>query len=502
MAALTHPTLAELLLWQSGELSVEHGAEVQRHIAACEECQATLAELESLYGDIGVVSDQDAHFRFHEALQERQKPFWRRFRFVPRWTAVTASVVIAALLLVAFTEYTPSARAETLLTRAAKEEATGPEHPYLLKIQAAGMSCNVVVRHAAAVVSIADSDQSFCGHVTANLHNAGWSWNDLLSARSFKRWRDGLQEKKDTIRKSPDATEVTTTTADGPLQRATLRLRSSDYRPMQARFVFASIGGEEQPEFEVAESEDIPQEIAASVSAPSPSALRPEPSPTSLPTVDPMDANEAEVRLALHRIGADKSVLLDVKRTPDAILVSGIVPDAQAAPITTALAAVPHVDTRVGSQGSGQSSTAWQNFHGDAPPLALEQINSLYPNDPQARRDFINNLDTVTLRLAGEARSRDALLALAKQPQTSAAAMQLRSAAADLEADITADLASLASALQPLVGRVRPQAGHLTFGQATQLYTLVHELVSMNKSDNALGLPDTFDRVRRLISGS
>ncbi|MDE1152024.1 MAG: zf-HC2 domain-containing protein [Micavibrio sp.] len=502
MATLDHPTLAELLLWQSGELSPERAAEVHRHIAQCEECQAKIAELESLYGDLDAVSDQNAHFQFRQALLEKRRPFWRRFQIAPRWAAATASVAIVALLLVSFAEYTPSARAEVLLSRAVKAEMKEPEHTHLLKIHSSGMNCNVVVRDAAAVVSTSDSDQSLCGRLTNNLHDAGWKWNDLVSAHRFKQWRDGLEEKQDTISKLQDATEVTTTASDGPLHRATLRLRSTDYRPMQARFVFTSKHGEEQPEFEVTESEEVPQDIAISKPSPLPATPHPAPSPASLPVVNPLDTTESDVRLVLHRLGADKNVLLLVNRKLNAVQVSGIVPANQAASIRSSLAGLPNVETHVGPEDDGQPLSGWQDFHGDAPPLAYEQINELYANDTQGRRMYVNSLDAMTLRLTGEARTRDALLTLMKRNQSPASATQLRAALTDIDDDMRADLTSLSSALQPLAGPVIPQASHLTYARATQLYTLVHELVSMNKSDNALGLDETLSGIRHLISGS
>ncbi len=501
MAILNHPTSAELLLWQSGELSPERAEDLRRHLAECGECNDKVEKLESLYGEIASTRREAAQNRFHRAFEERQRPFWRTLPITPRWTAATASVVIAALLLVTFTEYTPSARAEVLLSRAVKEEMAAPEHAHVLKIQSSGLNCNVVVRHAAAMVSASDSDQSLCGRLTTNLHDAGWNWNDLLSARSFKHWRDGLKEKKDAIHKLSDATEVTTTTSEGPMQRATLRLRSTDYQPVHARFVFASPTGEEQPEFEVTESEEVPQEVANNQPAPIPAMPRPEPPPASLPVVDPMDTTEAEVRLALHRLGADKNVLLAVNRKLDAVQVTGIVPATQAASVASSLAGLPHVETRIGSEDNGQSSTGWQNFRGDAPPLAYEQINALYASDTEGRQKFVNDLDAITLRLAGEARTRDGLLPLANRLQQSSDGPQLHMTTSEVQSSMSADLSALAMALKPIIGPVTPQAGRLSYAQATQLYTLVHELVSANRSDNPLSLDETADRIRRLISG-
>ncbi len=506
MATQEHPSSADLLLWQSGELSSERTEEVRLHLQGCEECQHEIAELESIYDGVATVDDRTAQYRVRDALEERHLHFWKRLQFRPRWTAATASIVIAALLLVTFTEYTPSARAEALLSRAVKEEVTGQEHAHLLKIQSSGVNCNVVVRHAVAVVSASNSDQSLCGRLTTNLHNAGWNWNDLLSARSFKQWREGLKEKKDAVRKLSDATEVTTTTIHGPLRRATLRVRSIDYQAVQARFVFASGAEEEQPEFEVTESEDVPQEISKSDPAPAPVMPEPKTLPPPLPVIDPMDATEADVRLALHRLGADKSVLLAVNRGPDTIHVTGVVPDkAQADSIIGSLSSLSHVETHVAAEGEGGLSSSWRSFQGDAPPLAYDKLNTLYSESPQARQRFINHVDDITQRLLAEARTRDSLLVLANRLLSQSEAEQLKLTLADTESSMAADLGSLAFALQPVLepasNPLTPGARGLTSVQAIRLYDLVHELVFMNRANNRLSLEDTQAQVCRLISG-
>ena len=186
MAIFDHPTSAELLLWQSSELSPERTEELGRHLAECGECNDKVEKLESLYGEIASTRHECARHRFHRAFLERQRSFWRKLHITPRWTAAIASVVIAALFFVTFTEYTPSARAEVLLSRAVKDETAQRDHPHILKIKSSGMNCNVVVRHAAAVISASDSDQGLCGRLTTNLHDTGWNWNDLFSARSSR----------------------------------------------------------------------------------------------------------------------------------------------------------------------------------------------------------------------------------------------------------------------------------------------------------------------------
>ncbi len=501
MAILEHPSSADLLLWQSGELSPERTEDVRCHLAECEECQQKVAELESLYEGVAVVDDHAAQYRIREVLEQRHRPFWRRLQFNSRWTATTATVVIGALLLVTFTEYTPSARAEMLLNHAVKEESSETSRPHLLQVQSSGMNCNIVVTQAAVMVSASGSNENFCGRLTTNLHAAGWSWNDLLSAHSFKQWRASLKEKKDAVKKLSDADEVTTATSHGPVHRATLRLRSTDYRPTEARFVFVSTTGEEEPEIEVLSNETIPLEVARTTPAPLPTEPHPAPAPV-LPPVNPLDLTEAEVRLTLHRLGADKNVLLAVNREPDDIRVSGVVPDkAQAASLTSSLVSLPKVKTQVVVEGEGSPASNWQSFQGNAPPLAYEKVNELYPDDPQERQRFVNNVDMITRRLVAEAKNQDGLLTLENRLRPHAEAEQLTPTLADTQSNVNADLSSLATVLEPIIGPVKPQPAPLTYAQATQLYTLVHELIFMNNSDNPFGLDESAAQVRRLIAG-
>jgi hypothetical protein len=505
MALSDHPASADLLLWQSGELDPTQAAVVRAHLASCQACQTRLESVESLCEKIAAIDDKASEYRMHAALRNRHPTPYYRLTHAPKWVAVTAAILIVSLVIASISDLTPSARAETLLSEAAKKQAAEGRHPHFLRVQAAGLECNVAMNaDSASSRLVFASESDFCGSLSADLISVGWNWNDLLSAGSFLRWRVSLNEKKDTVQKLRDATEVTTATTQGTLRKATLRLRSSDHRPVGGRFVFAGTTGQDRPELEVSESNDLPSTLAHNLPSPEPmipsAPLRP-----SAPTVDPLDAKEAEVRLALHEIHADENILLSVSRENDLISVSGVVPNQDSkAGIYGALRSLPQVEASVIAEGEprqAENASPWQPFRGDTTPLGYKQVNALYPDDPQGRGTFVNGLDTTTRRLVGEAKTRDALLELSSRTRGTDYSTRTGQAAAELQAHEAADAISLAAQLRPLIGAVTSDSSRLTYHRAMDLYTLVHEVVQLNRSDNPLTLEASVARIRALLAG-
>jgi hypothetical protein len=505
MGLSEHPTSASLLLWQSGELDLEAMAAIKAHLAGCPACQAKIAALESLYEGIAAIDDKAAEQRMQAALQSRRQTPRFRLTHTPRWVAATAALIIISLMATSITEIMPSARAETLLTKAAQEQAAEAPHAHFLRVRTATLECNVEVDAGATSARLVlASESDFCGALSADLNSAGWKWNDLLSARSFLHWRNALNQKKDSIQKFSDAAEVTTTSATGPLHRATLRLRSSDHRPVSGRFVFADSDGHEQPEVDVTESSEPPASLADNSPAPSPvrptAALSPAGS-----AIDPFDVKEVEVRLALHQIHADGNILLSVSRESNSIRVSGVVPSQEAkAEVYGALRNLPQVETAVAAEGEprlAENTVSWQPFRGDTAPLGYERINALYPDDPEGRQKFVNGLDAMTRRLVGEAKTHDALLALASRIRGSDFSARAANAAAEIQVDIATDATALAVQFRPLIGSTPVDANRLTYPRAMELYTLVHEVVLLNRSGNPLTLEDSVGWIHGLLSG-
>ncbi|MDR3763682.1 MAG: hypothetical protein P4M01_06255 [Acidobacteriota bacterium] len=461
-------------------------------------------EIESLYRDVARIDEQAAAHRLRGALRARHKESWRTLLQTPRWAKATAALVILALVVSSVTDLTPAARADSLLTKAAEEQGGDAHSPRFLRVQGAAVQCGVSLDGSGSSRLEAVSGTDFCTALSSSLKSVGWNWNDLLSARSFQHWRHSLKKKKDSIQTFADATEVTTTTSQGPLEKATLRIRNADHRPVSGRLVFASLAGAQHQEIEVSEAATVPQELAHDVAPVTPEA--PHSSSLAPPTVaDPLSVREMAVRLALHRMGADDNILLEVTRSGDAIKVTGVVPTQELkARLASELSPQPQVILSVSAEGEPQpsgSASEWQSFRGDAAPLAYNRINALYAENPEGRRRFVNGLDATTRRLVGEAKSKDALLRLASLLRGTESAVSAAKAATDLEDRMAADTASLALQLQPILGPLPTDSKHLTYSGAMQLYTLVHEVVLLNRRENTLTLEECALHIRGVLTG-
>ncbi len=224
------------------------------------------------------------------------------------------------------------------------------------------------------------------------------------------------------------------------------------------------------------------------------------------PTLSPLDRSEAEVRLALHRIGADSNILLATNRQADAIRVWGIAPTPDAkASIVQSLANIPDVSLAVMTEAEQKASQAplpWQAAHSGAPPLAYDQVNDLFKGNDEGRQKFLNDLDTITRRILGEAKARDALLALVAHDRASDYGSPLRNAADDLQKKLLADQRLLVERLEPAYAAfqqpVPKQTTPLSYEQATQVYLLIHRLFIADDSGGTMTADLAFEKLEKL----
>jgi hypothetical protein len=498
MATSEHPSFEDLLLWQSRELSLEQAATVKAHLKTCRECCTQLSEVANVFEDLSWVSTEAAQRRMRSAITRKRR---KRILANSKVAAGIALVLIGALLLFTFTELTPEARADSLLSKAVREEMAVVPGRRFIHFQSGENQCQWAVGpDSSQSVPVSPAPSSFCSLVATSLHSAGWT--DPLSARSFQQWRNSLKKKSDTVTKLATETEVTTNTQEGPLRSATLRVRVSDYRAVEARFQFANSTGIEQSAVDVTE-EEAPLEVATLPSPVEP-MIPVHSTPTVPAIVDPMDETEARVRLTLHRLGLDANVLLAVERKGTGIKVWGVVPASETkSAISDALRGMANVEVSMLSESEEvqqQAPLPWTAAHGDNPPLASEQIKALFSDDPDRHQTFLNGLDAVTRRLAGEAATRDALMALASRLRSSEVEEPLQKAIADLDSRMAVDTSVLATQLEPLTGRISGRAKPLSYPQAMELYTLVHDVTFQSRSREPFPLNHALARIRALIA--
>ncbi len=131
MTAESHPEVETLHLWQTGELESHQQREVQKHLDSCLACREMLAGFDALYSEAKWADTTVASRSMRAKLtSQTRRDRWIRLS----WSgAVAAGLIVAVLLYTA--DFTPSARAETLLNHAMSHEAETPFRPQILLIK-------------------------------------------------------------------------------------------------------------------------------------------------------------------------------------------------------------------------------------------------------------------------------------------------------------------------------------------------------------------------------
>lgn len=492
-----HPTYRELLLLDSGELDSGHAATVELHLAGCQDCQAEFAKVQIVCGAVATSAEPPK--------QAHNRSFVKRL-------ARPALAVIVALSVTGYllTQGTQTARANEVLQRAIAKQTLEPARTKVFRIQ--GLSGQCYTANDVIFEQVATGDRGFCNFVTSTLHTVGWEGKDLLSAKRFNNWRSSLSKKKDSIREADGATKITTTTNESPILLASLSIRNSDDHPIAARYEFELNQGEHTT-FDVIETEDLSPVATINPATSLSPTDQPVPAQEAIPNIlpvrpeaNPADLLEIHVRLALRDAGSDGSPTLDVEKISTGFRVWGVVPDEKTKQILREnLQDIPGIVIEVISEAESQRAEKtipipWSGFRGDAPPLAEEKLSELFLNDPQGRQQFLKDLDSLTRRLAGQTRTRDALLNLITRVPSGPDTVKLNHAVSDMDSQVFRSSSQLAKQLHPLVGALTPKRTQkLTFQQAMELYAVVHQTVLLSSGNSDLTLQQAISRISKLL---
>ena len=179
---------------------------------------------------------------------------------------------------------------------------------------------------------------------------AHYDWNDPLSARAYAAWRDALARKVDEVSSvDPAVYSIKTTTPDSELLSATLKLRKTDFAPLEGRFEFRNHEWVEMTE--LVDQLNIPASTVAGATGGTPRQPGLPPGPSLSEPVDASAAaapnEELQVVAALHQMGADLGDPLEITREGRDVVVSGtgIGPERQQQ-IHNQLDRLPHVVVR------------------------------------------------------------------------------------------------------------------------------------------------------------
>lgn len=343
-----HLTIEELLLASGGEA----GTGAESHLAACAECRARLGEMRQ-----GIDEYTSYH---HSTLRMTMPPPPRPWRELPApvraphvmpsrrvygWIAAAAAIVVAVFLL------RPSRQAtgidgSQLLARAEAVEGT-PARTRRIVLRG---SHGTLVRPAVWIRTRGDHP------LRARFEQAGYSWDEPLSVRSYNAWRRKLSRKLESVRQArhPKTSEpvyvVTTETDANPLKMAALSLRERDLQPVSATLNFT--------DGEAVEMDEAPEEARAKPDGrPSTAAPSLPGAPANTHAMSPA-MQELQVLTALHGIGADLGEPVQLAHENEKLVLSGSgVSEARREEIQNAVAGLDFVIPRLESSRPKPPST-------------------------------------------------------------------------------------------------------------------------------------------------
>jgi hypothetical protein len=227
----SHLTDEQLALFEDGELAESAAA----HLKSCAECGRRLREIESLmaaYMEYRGRALPPHSWASLDTLTQMQKTS----RWWPRLVLAAAACAVLAALAYYRAADRPSARTNELLERSAS--LTLPEGRMIF-VRTAGRT---LTRPAVLMDATRDVDPESV-HLRTLFVAASYSWRDPLSARSFRTWRSGLREKRDSVsvirqKGTEDSYRVRTESPGGALRSVSLTLRAADLRPTDGTFAF------------------------------------------------------------------------------------------------------------------------------------------------------------------------------------------------------------------------------------------------------------------------
>jgi hypothetical protein len=215
---------------------------------------------------------------------------------------------------------------------------------------------------------------------------AGVSWDDPLSAVSFKSWRDRQLNPKDNIHSSGQGLlTISTRSASSDIAEESLTVRESDFHPVERTVDYRESGAVEISEVGL----DLLSWSSASQLFFEPESINSEltrrvPAGPLLPTAAQMDETELEARLVLNQEGADTGEQIEVARDVKGVQVLGLVEsEERKRQLGEALRAVPRLSVMIRSFDDLRAAD------NPAPQVQVTQQQSAVAHVSQLERYFV-----------------------------------------------------------------------------------------------------------------
>ena len=360
-----HPEDGLLLRCLDGELPARKARQVRLHLEACWQCRSELESIEAAIGDCvryrkhflaeGVppapAQWKPLDFETVDAELACESLMARFGRWISpsrntslRWALVAAAALALVFVAIQKLSETPRVEAAALLKKAVAVSEGRPHMTKRLRITTSRRQMTRVVYG----TGVPPADEA---EISALFQSAHYDWTDPLSARAYSDWRARLDRWQDRV-ETPDKDSyiIKTTTSEGELTSAVLKLRATDFEAIQGRFEFRNREWVEMTE--LVDQQTLPASTFAGTAGgmarqPDMPPVPPH-APEALGTAEPSPLSEQlQVFAALHQVGADLGDPIDVNRQGRDVVVSGTgVPHQHQQQLHTLLDRLPHVVVR------------------------------------------------------------------------------------------------------------------------------------------------------------
>jgi hypothetical protein len=481
----------------NGSATGRKARDVRKHLKSCLRCNQYAEQSGRLLSEISRCVRIDEP-RSGEGRSRASSVGWVLGRSWASALAIGTAFFIAASSV---PDGIPQVRADELLRRAEGSQVTHSGNTlqrgqlYRARMESSDTTCQVapggwqlVVGHAKGVCE--DMHRTFLG--------ARWNADDPLSVRWYRRWHDSLATRHDSLVRGELYSVVRTETSGGAIAAASLRVLSSDYRPVELRLEFA-------------DSRAISVEA---YNSPPPGLSTSAPTAAGAAKSSLLDENQQanldrlEVRAwqALHEMGEDSGWEAAVTRTPKSVVVITSIPDAHrreklrdflfsGAPPNLAMQEIESVRPTV--------SSIWPRrpVGGNSIPLAEGILEARY-SDALERSLFVTSISSVSKTLVGLAFERERL-------RERRSALHSCPCAADLDALLRATETRLAQALQTegrliseVLGALPPSTSHvpLSYPEAREMDAALESLFSAAREAPHQQRDTLIQTIRRRLS--
>jgi anti-sigma factor RsiW len=335
------PSEDTLYRYSTGDASRWQRARLQRHLGHCAACAARLDEWEAVtaayreYVNGPPAADAVEHVnvaRFSARLRrEPSRPpsslVWPRqaFRLPLGWRPIAAALVIIAGGLFGFLPLQETITADALVARAVANDRqcpcpradmvtidASPHHNFAA--QAVSTTVSTAVSTATPTRGLMSERGAHARELAERLREYAFDWQAPLSARPYQEWRAALAERTESYDWiAGDRVRVSTHVTSGPIKRAELILRTTDYRPVGQTWLFSDGFAVELRLFERAAPPVPPvlNRIAGASQAPA-------------ATVDrTVEETEIALRVSLERAGVVLTRRLTLRNSGERLTIAG-----------------------------------------------------------------------------------------------------------------------------------------------------------------------------------